>query len=953
MTPLPVLTDDLLLTALTCRYKAYQKLRAVAGESSDYERLQTRLTAEYRLTAQQEMLGACRSASAVMNPSSLADAIRCRPLLILDATIVDANESCRLDALERIDDGTYAPVVFSPHRQVRETNRQRLAFGAAILGRIQGTIPDRGRVVHGPQFKSTRVKLPVLAGMVRDAVDQVHALRQSATPPPLLLNRHCPECEFRQSCRADAVEKDDLSLLRGLSPKEIAGLHRRGIFTATQFSYTFRPARLKRAARKHDHSLQALAVREKKVFVARRPELREAAVRVYLDVEGLPDRDFYYLIGLTIDDTVGRRHLSLWAERETDESAIWAAFLEAVRGLGEDFVLFHYGSYETHFLRQMAARHGGDAALLARITERAVNVLSAIHGRVYFPVHANDLKGVAGSLGFRWSAPDASGLQAIVWRHAWEAERDDGQKERLVTYTREDCSALAVVATTLRSLANESLPTESQPGLPVVEAARVAGPTPWKYGQTGFALPEFAGITKAAYFDYQRDKVLCRTNPAVKASLRRKERAKTPTYRVNQEVQCDRPKVCPQCGSTRLDRFQRCHKLMIDLKPSATGIKRWVTRYSAVRYRCPQCWGTCLPEDYLALTSKYGPGIESYVAYATIAERRTHDGLGESLRDVFGIGLGRGYVGKIRQRAVERYRPTYEGLVTALRKGSLVHADETRAGLKGSKGGYVWVFASPDTAVYVYAPTREGTTVAETLKGFKGVLVSDFYAAYDAVECPQQKCLVHLIRDLNDDLLHHPFDEELKKLATRFTAVLQPAIATIDRFGLKKHHLGKHRTETKQYFTVESGADYRSEVARHYQSRVLKYRDKLFTFLDHDGVPWNNNNAENAVKAFASRRKVMGSLFSEGGIRDQLLLLSLYQTLRYRNLSFWKFLLSGETDLAAFTAREGRGPISLAVAPGASRRGRSRRSETVLSPEAQQSPEARPEGTTRVDADHP
>ena len=85
---------------------------------------------------------------------------------------------------------------------------------------------------------------------------------------------------------------------------------------------------------------------------------------------------------------------------------------------------------------------------------------------------------------------------------------------------------------------------------------------------------------------------------------------------------------------------------------------------------------------------------------------------------------------------------------------------------------------------------------------------------------------------------------------------------------------------------------------------ATKYRDKLFTFLDHDGVPWNNNNnAENAVKLFAARRKVMGTLFTDAGIRGYLLLLSLYQTLRYRNLSFWRFLLSGETDIVAFSGR--------------------------------------------------
>jgi hypothetical protein len=140
-------------------------------------------------------------------------------------------------------------------------------------------------------------------------------------------------------------------------------------------------------------------------------------------------------------------------------------------------------------------------------------------------------------------------------------------------------------------------------------------------------------------------------------------------------------------------------------------------------------------------------------------------------------------------------------------------------------------------------------------------------------------------------------------LAGRFTAVLQPAISTIDRFGLKSYHLSKHKPAVAKFFTATAEAEYQSETARHYRSRFLKYRDRLFTFLDHNGVPWNNNNAENAVKLFASRRKLMSTPFTERGIKIYLVLLSLYQTLRYRGLGFWKFLLSGETDLAAYTAK--------------------------------------------------
>ena len=112
-----------------------------------------------------------------------------------------------------------------------------------------------------------------------------------------------------------------------------------------------------------------------------------------------------------------------------------------------------------------------------------------------------------------------------------------------------------------------------------------------------------------------------------------------------------------------------------------------------------------------------------------------------------------------------RRKPTtgaYDDLLKRLCSGRLLHVDETSVSVKG-KNGYVWVLTSMEEVAYFYTPTREGCTIQAMLKDFSGVLVSDFYAAYDAIECPQQKCLIHFIRDLNDDLLKHPYDEELKR----------------------------------------------------------------------------------------------------------------------------------------------------------------------------------------------
>ena len=48
-----------------------------------------------------------------------------------------------------------------------------------------------------------------------------------------------------------------------------------------------------------------------------------------------------------------------------------------------------------------------------------------------------------------------------------------------------------------------------------------------------------------------------------------------------------------------------------------------------------------------------------------------------------------------------------------------------------------------EEVAYLYTPTREGGTIQTMLRDFKGVLVSDFYAAYDAIDCPRRKSLIH------------------------------------------------------------------------------------------------------------------------------------------------------------------------------------------------------------------
>src|SRR5260370_16394341 len=119
----------------------------------------------------------------------------------------------------------------------------------------------------------------------------------------------------------------------------------------------------------------------------------------------------------------------------------------------------------------------------------------------------------------------------------------------------------------------------------------------------------------------------------------------------------------------------------------------------------------------------------------------------------------------------------------------------------------------------------------------------------------------------------------MKVLVYEFTVLLKPVVETIDRFGLKAHFLKKHRLEEARFYKRLLAREYKTELAQKAQDRFRRNQGKLFTFLDHDNVPWNNNNAEHAIKAFAALRNVIEAHSTESRCRDSLVLLIFYPTL--------------------------------------------------------------------------
>lgn len=354
---------------------------------------------------------------------------------------------------------TFEPTIAVGTYSITKEQKAELLFIGKVLGQIQKQLPTVGTIV-GMDGKVHRVKLESGYKAITPFVKvlQEWSKQKPIEPPDLMLNKHCTSCQFRDLCRDQALKENNLSLLDRMTPKAVQKYNKKGIFTVLQLSYLFRPRRerkqkTKMPVVKHSLELQALAIKEQKIYIQELPKLGRKTVEIFLDIEGIPDQDFYYLIGVFVCDDERNSYNCFWADTVHEEEKILRQLIEKVSEYPE-VPIYHYGSYEIRAFNELSKRY---AVNLDQITKRLVNINSYIYGRIYFPVFSNSLKTVGAFIGASWTSSEASGIKSLVWRYEWEQTFDQNLKQELSTYNREDCLALKHVADVLTKIFNNDI----------------------------------------------------------------------------------------------------------------------------------------------------------------------------------------------------------------------------------------------------------------------------------------------------------------------------------------------------------------------------------------------------------------------------------------------------------------------------------------------------------------
>lgn len=314
-----------------------------------------------------------------------------------------------------------------------------------------------------------------------------------------------------------------------------------------------------------------------------------------------------------------------------------------------------------------------------------------------------------------------------------------------------------------------------------------------------------------------------------------------------------RPKECSHCGSDDLEPTKDFEDHIVADIPEPK--LEW-HRYRRYFHRCRGCGRTCQGRGDLELPGAHiGPRARLLTCYG-----RAHLGisLGKSkdlLHDFFGLTVSRaGLLGHLRWGGT-LFEPVVDELLELLRQSPVVQGDETGWRINGQPA-WAWCFRDPRLALFLIDRHRSRDVITRVLgESFAGTLVSDFYAAYNGLDCAKQRCLVHLLRELAK------LREELPGQSVR--AFIQPLITLFqdairlgkDREKFSAPAFARARQRIQDRFDdIVLGTHTRHPECLRIWKRLFKHADELFTFLYDPRVPADNNGTERDIRSLAAAR---------------------------------------------------------------------------------------------------
>lgn len=365
-----------------------------------------------------------------------------------------------------------------------------------------------------------------------------------------------------------------------------------------------------------------------------------------------------------------------------------------------------------------------------------------------------------------------------------------------------------------------------------------------------------------------------------------------------------------ECGG-RLEEFGEEVSEQLDVIP----VRLQVLRHRRKKYSCPCCkcgvMTAKMPRQPLPKTNA-SSGLLSYVATAKYVDHLPLYRQEEIFRRL-GIDMPRATLARWMIDLGELLRPLYNLMHDDLLEGPVLLMDETPvqvlkgSGKKPTADNFMWVRcrAGPEKKVVLfhYDPTRSAACARQLLSGYRGILMTDGYEAYDGIVASR------------GDLIHCGcWDHARRRFFDAVKAEGSQSTPTLAQVGLSFiQNLYSIERDVKESDACERQAarQQRSrptlDELRRWLDRVINtvppksltgkalhylndQWEKLARYIDHGEIPISNIMAENAIRPFALGRK--NWLFSDtrAGAESSSILFSVIETAKANGREPYEYL---------------------------------------------------------------
>ena len=340
---------------------------------------------------------------------------------------------------------------------------------------------------------------------------------------------------------------------------------------------------------------------------------------------------------------------------------------------------------------------------------------------------------------------------------------------------------------------------------------------------------------------------------------------------------------CPVCGTGLAGGWtQRTREVIeIPLAPAE------VTEHVYVARMCALCRKRRVPQDALRGIAvgrqRFGPNLASLIVTLREEARLPIRVIRRYLETVHRLKVSVGTIVESIHRAAQQAQPQVDAMLERIRGSPAVNADET-GWREDGVNGYVWTFSTPAERYFVRR--GRGKAVVDEVLGdsFNGVLMSDFYAAYNHYPGLKQRCWVPLLRDIHDLRELYPEDTTLARWAEAVQQLYTKAKAAAAAGGLPGTR-GQSVLEERLLSLCRPFLNDPLAPQARLCRRIERFINELFVFVSQPDAPSDNNAAERSLRHLVVSRKISGGTRSKRGTNSKMVLASLFGAWRAQGLN--------------------------------------------------------------------